>query len=101
MTTEPHDYEPDAASKPHAMHADPPCRLCGSSRRSCERRGRNDLERHRFSFEGATSLLARHLIDDHGAAPLSVSPWCTGLSQGDWAALDNLHQRAHESESGS
>lgn len=101
MSSEEHDYEPDATCKPRPMHTDPPCRICGSSRRSCERRGRSDLERHRFSFEGATSLLARHLIDEHGAAPLSVSPWCTGLSQGDWVALDDLHQEAHARENGS
>lgn len=56
---------------------------------------RVELERHRFSFEGATALLAAHLLDDHGANLLAVAPWRNGLSQGDWVALDSLHLQAH------
>lgn len=56
---------------------------------------RAELERHRFSFEGATALLAAHLLDDHGANLLAVAPWRNGLSRGDWVALDSLHLQAH------
>lgn len=93
-----HSYAPDPGSFPTAMHLDRPCVVCGRSPRLCRRGQQSKLERHRFSFEGATSLLAAHLIDDHGASPLSVSPWCTGVSQGDWVALDDLHKAAHETE---
>lgn len=57
------------------------------------------LERHRFSYEGACTLLAAHLIDDHGVPELATSPWCTGVSQGDWSALDALHVKAHQEAS--
>lgn len=55
----------------------------------------NELERHRFSFEGATGQLARHLVKDHGVPASTVSRWDSGLDQGSWIALDDLHQEAH------
>lgn len=29
-----HDYEPDHDSKPHPMHSDPPCGICGQPKTS-------------------------------------------------------------------
>lgn len=57
--------------------------------------GEVDVEAHRFTFEGSTGLLARHLIHDHGVPPRSVVHWSGGLTQGDWTALDELHRDAH------
>lgn len=54
------------------------------------------LEQHRFTFEGSTTLLARHLVDEHDALPGAVEPYAGGLSQGAWVALDDLHRAAHE-----
>lgn len=53
------------------------------------------LERHRFSYEGSTTLLARHLIEDHGVPESALAQWSGGLTQGDWIALDNVHHSAH------
>lgn len=96
MNGEKHEFvsNPDV----RAAHGVPLCLTCDRMLRSCKRHQRDRLERHRFTFEGATSLLARHLIDDHGVKPLDVSPMCTGVSQGDWVALDNIHKAAHERE---
>lgn len=58
---------------------------------------RRELEEHRFSFEGATSMMARHLIDDHGVPATTISRWANGLDQGSWIALDDLHKEAHMS----
>lgn len=58
---------------------------------------RRELEEHRFSFEGATSLMARHLVDDHGVPATTISRWANGLDQGSWVALDDLHKEAHMS----
>lgn len=54
-----------------------------------------DVEAHRFTFEGSTTLLARHLVDEHDALPGAVEPYAGGLSQGAWVALDDLHCAAH------
>ena len=54
------------------------------------------LEFHRFTFEGATGLLARHLVEVHGVDESKVSEWDGGMSQGDWIALDNIHQQVHK-----
>lgn len=56
---------------------------------------RRELEEHRFSFEGATSMMARHLVDDHGVPATTISRWANGLDQGSWVALDDLHKEAH------
>jgi len=58
--------------------------------------GEVDVEAHRFSFEGGTSLLARHLVDEHDVLPGTVEPYAGGLSQGAWIALDDLHRAAHQ-----
>lgn len=58
--------------------------------------GEVDVEAHRFTFEGSTTLLARHLVDAHDALFGAVEPYAGGLSQGAWVALDNLHRAAHE-----
>lgn len=58
--------------------------------------GEVDVEAHRFTFEGSTGLLARHLIHDHGVPPRSVVHWSGGLTRGDWVTLDDLHRKAHE-----
>lgn len=60
----------------------------------------NELEQHRFTFEGATGLLAAHLIDEHGVPAKDVARWHTGMTQGHWVALDDLHKQAHESTKG-
>lgn len=54
-----------------------------------------DVEAHRFSFEGSTSLLARHLIHDHGVPPGQVVQWSGGLTKGDWTAFDDMHRVKH------
>ena len=54
-----------------------------------------ELEAHRFSFEGSTTLLARHLVDEHDVLLGAVEPYAGGLSQGAWIALDDLHKGAH------
>lgn len=54
-----------------------------------------DVEAHRFSFEGSTTLLADHLTGEHGLPPNAVNRWRGGLSQGDWVALGQLHHAAH------
>lgn len=53
-------------------------------------------EEHRFSFEGSTSLLATHLVEEHGLSESSVADYRGGLTQGHWSALDDLHIKAHE-----
>lgn len=58
--------------------------------------GEVDVEAHRFTFEGSTTLLARHLVDEHDVLPGTVEPFASGVSQGAWVALDNLHREAHE-----
>lgn len=60
----------------------------------------NELEQHRFTFEGATGLLAAHLIDEHGVPAKDVARWHNGMTQGHWVALDDLHKQAHESTKG-
>jgi hypothetical protein len=57
--------------------------------------GRTEVEAHRFSFEGSTSDLARHLVKDHHAGLGLVEPHAGGFTQGDWTALDDLHRNAH------
>lgn len=32
-----HDYEPDRERAPHPMSSEPPCRICGKTRRACEK----------------------------------------------------------------
>lgn len=58
--------------------------------------GEVDVEAHRFSFEGSTTLLARHLVNDHRAPRNTVRQWENGLSRGDWTSLDTIHRAAHE-----
>lgn len=53
------------------------------------------LQAHRFSYEGATSALARHLVDTHALAEETVQDYDGGLTQGHWIALDDLHVAAH------
>lgn len=53
------------------------------------------LEAHRFSFEGSTSELARHVAEEHGANALLLKDHAAGMTQGDWAVLDDLHRAAH------
>jgi len=55
-------------------------------------------ERHRFSYEGATGLLAHHLITTHNIPQPDVAPFIDGLTQGHWVALDDIHRKAHEEE---
>lgn len=57
--------------------------------------GEVDVEAHRFSFEGAASLLARHLVDDHRLPRDAVRRWENGLTQGEWALLDSMHRITH------
>lgn len=56
---------------------------------------KRDVETHRFTFEGSTTLLAHHLRDDHGVDPDEVREWDGGLTQGDWNLLDVMHREAH------
>lgn len=56
---------------------------------------KRDVETHRFSFEGSTSQLAKHLVRDHSLAIDNVREWSDGLTQGDWTSLDVLHREAH------
>jgi hypothetical protein len=58
----------------------------------------NELEQHRFSYEGSTGQLAQHLVDDHGVPETTVSRWSNGLDQGSWSALDGLHREEHAKE---
>lgn len=54
------------------------------------------LEAHRFSYEGSTSMLARHLVETHGLEQEAVQDYDGGLTQGHWIALDDLHVDAHK-----
>lgn len=56
------------------------------------------VEEHRFSFEGSTGQLAKHLIREHHLPPSNVQEWAGGLTQGDWTSLDELHRDAHKRE---
>lgn len=55
----------------------------------------DDVEAHRFSFEGSTSQLAQHLVEAHDVLPGAVEPYAGGLSQGAWVTLDDMHGEAH------
>ncbi len=58
--------------------------------------GEVDVEAHRLSFEGSTSQLAQHLIDNHNVPAGALAQWRNGLTQGDWTSLDIIHRAAHE-----
>lgn len=56
-----------------------------------------ELERHRHSFEGDSSGMARHLWNDHHVrlAYVRQSMVLAPLDQGGWRELDRLHKGAH------
>lgn len=60
---------------------------------------RRGLEEHRFSFEGAISQLATHLVVEHAVSTSLVQPHAHSLTEGGWTALDDLHRSAHARES--
>lgn len=52
------------------------------------------VDAHDSSFEGSTSLYARHLILDHGFTREDLGDLPDGSDQSSWAALNDLHWRA-------
>lgn len=54
---------------------------------------------HDGGFEGSTKLYAEHLVTDHGYTEAQVSPYSSGVTQGDWSMLDRLHRHARSLDS--
>lgn len=62
-----------------------------------------ELERHRFTFEGALSLMGNHVLTAHLEAltdneKATVQKFKDGCDQGSWIMVDEVHSAAHRRE---